>query len=94
MTQFPHSTHGVRIGVGPRPARSFDPDFIELVERCMRLSRQNAALQEQVERLEAELEHHRLDAWAQRQEEEVKLSFYVAAMADDVTDRIGRSTPS
>ena len=71
-----------------------DPEFYEMVERCRRLAAEKANLQEQVERLEAELEHHRLNAWAQRQQEEVKLTFYVAAMADDVTDRIGRSTPS
>ena len=71
-----------------------DPKFYEMVERCRRLAAEKARLEEQVERLEAELEHHRLDAWAQRQEEEAKLTFYVAAMADDVTDRMGRSTPS
>ena len=71
-----------------------DPEFYAMVERCRRLAAEKARLEEQVERLEAELEHHRLDAWAQRQEEEAKLAFYVAAMADDATDRIGRSTPS
>lgn len=35
-----------------RPARSFDPHFLELVEMCMRLSHQKAALEMAGERLE------------------------------------------
>lgn len=77
-----------------RKCRAKDPEFYGVVERCRRLATEKAKLQEHVERLEAELEHRRLDAWAQRQAEEAELAFYVAAMADDVTDRIGQSTPS
>lgn len=91
MARFPHSTHGVRIGVGPRPARSFDPDFIGLVERCMRLSRENAALQEQVERLEAKLEDYARDEQARQRADREETELQMTALAGEAADRIGWS---
>lgn len=87
MTRFPH-THCVRVSVGPRPARSFDPEFIELVERCMRLSRENAALQEQVERLEAKLEDHARDEQARQRADREEAELQMAALAGDAIDRL------
>lgn len=45
-----------------RPMRSFDPQFIELVQTCMRLSREKTALEMTVERLEARIDECRRDA--------------------------------
>lgn len=71
-----------------------DPEFYEMVERCRRLAREKADLQDRIDRLEADLEHRRLEEQAVRYDEEAELAFQLAAMADDVTDRIGQSTPS
>jgi uncharacterized protein (UPF0335 family) len=69
-----------------------DPELYAMVERCRRLAREKAELQNQVDRLEADLEHHRRDEQAERYDEEADLAFRIAAMANDVTDRIGRTT--
>lgn len=91
MARFSHSSHGVRVNVGPRPARSFDPEFIELVERCMRLSRENAALQEQVERLEAKLEDHARDEQARQRADRDEAGLQMAALKGDAAEQLGWS---
>ena len=76
MTRFAHT-------ISPRPVRSFDPQFIELVETCMRLSREKAALEMAVERLEAQLENVRRDEQARQRAEQEEVALQMAAMADD-----------
>lgn len=75
MTRFAHTT-------SPRSARSFDPQFIELVETCMRLSREKAALEMAVERLEAQLENVRRDEQARRRAEDDEAEFQMTATSD------------
>lgn len=84
MTRFAHT-------ISPRPGRSFDPQFIELVETCMRLSREKAALQVAVERLEAQLENVRRDEKARQRAEHEEVEFQMAAMADEFAE--GRNWP-
>ena len=79
MTRFAHT-------VSPRSARSFDPQFIELVETCMRLSREKAALEMAVERLEAQLENVRRDEEARLSAEREEAAFQMAAMADEFAE--------
>ena len=79
MTRFAHT-------ISPRPARSFDPQFIELVETCMRLSREKAALEMAVERLEAELENARRDEQARQRAEHNEAEFQMTAMADEFAE--------
>ena len=79
MTRFAHT-------ISPRAARSFDPQFIELVETCMRLSREKAALEMAVERLEAELENIRRDEQARLSAEREEAAFQMAAMADEFAE--------
>ena len=74
MTWFAHT-------ISPQPVRSFDPQFIELVEICMRLSREKAALEMAVERLEAQLENVRRDEQARQRAEHDEAAFQMAAMA-------------
>jgi hypothetical protein len=76
MTRFAHT-------ISPRPARSFDPQFIELVQTYMRLSREKAALEMAVERLEAQLENARRDEQARQRAEQEEVALQLAAMADD-----------
>ena len=78
-------------GVGPKSLRSFDPEFVALIERCMRLSRENVALQERVERLEAELENHARDEQARLFAEREEMDFQITALAGDAADRLGWS---
>jgi hypothetical protein len=79
MTRFAHT-------ISFRPARSFDPQFIELVETCMRLSREKAALEMAVERLEAELENIRRDEQARQHMEQEEAFLQLTAMRDDRTE--------
>jgi len=76
MTRFAHT-------ISPRPVRSFDPQFIELVETCMRLSREKAALEMAVERLEAQLEDVRRDEQSLQRAEQDEVALQLAAMADE-----------
>ena len=81
MTRITHT-------ISPRPARSFDPQFIELVETCMRLSREKAALEMAVERLEAQLENARRDEQARVNAERQEADFQMAAMAGEFAERL------
>jgi len=79
MTRFAHT-------ISFRPTRSFDPQFLELVQTCMRLSRGKAALEMAVERLEAELENIRRDEQARQRAEQEAATLQLAAMTDDRTE--------
>ena len=79
MTRFAHT-------ISPRPVRSLDPQFIELVETCMRLSREKAALEMAVERLEAQLENVRRDEQARLSAEREDAEFQMAAMAAEFAE--------
>lgn len=76
MTRFAHT-------VSFHSARSFDPQFLELVETCMRLGREKAALEMAVERLEAELENIRRDEQARQHEEQEQAALQMAAMTEN-----------
>ena len=76
MTRFAHTLSSC-------PARSFDLQFLELVESCMRLSREKAALEMAVERLEAELENIRRDEQARQRAEEEEATLQLTAMAHE-----------
>lgn len=90
MSFHPH-THSMRLTPRARDngRRFFDAEFLELVERCMRLSRENVALQEQVERLEAELEDHRRDQQARERADSDETDFQMHALAADASERAG-----
>jgi hypothetical protein len=72
----------------PQPAKHFDPDFRELVEMCMRLAREKAALEERVEKLEAQLENYARDEQAREAAEREEAEFQMFALAGEVGERI------
>jgi hypothetical protein len=55
----------------------------------MRLSRENVALQEQVERLEAELEDYRRDKQARERADRDETDFQMHALAADASEWTG-----
>ena len=81
----PAVTNRTRAGDHPQP----DPEFRALIELCRRLSREKAALQERVERLEAELEDYARDEQARERAELDEAEFQMRALAGDVWERLG-----
>lgn len=81
----PAVTNHTRAGGRPQP----DPGFRALLETCWRLSREKAALQERVERLEAELEDYARDEQARERAELDEAEFQMRALAGDVWERLG-----
>lgn len=75
--------------VAPGSARAFDPEFVAIVETCMRLSRGKAALEERVERLEVQLEDHLRDEQARFGAEQAEAEFQRITMAGEFAERLG-----
>ena len=82
------SLSAVRDDACPQPAKRFDPEFMELVEMCMRLAREKAALEERVEKLEVQLEDYARDEQARQAAEREEAEFQMFALAGEVGERI------
>lgn len=81
----PTVTNRTHAGGRRRP----DPEVRALVEMCRRLSREKAALEERVERLEAELEDYARDEQARERAEREEAEFQMRALAGGVWERLG-----
>jgi hypothetical protein len=69
--------------------RNSDPEFAVLAAMCRRLIHEKAALEECVEKLEAELADYARDEQARQLADREEAEFQMLAIAGDVAERAG-----